>query len=99
MRYRVTFMERTDAAGQPTESPPEYVEIDLAEGVVIDRNFVERTMPAAMHSGDSIEEEDDRYLSVASETWDYDVAEGPGERFSGRDSELTNGNGVHCSWG
>ena len=76
MRYRVTFMERTDAAGQPSESPSEYVDIDLPDGVVIDRNFVERTVPAAMHAGESLEEEDDRYLSVGSETWDYDVAEG-----------------------
>src|SRR6202035_4802952 len=29
MTYRVTFMERTNGAGQPSEFPPDYVAIDL----------------------------------------------------------------------
>jgi hypothetical protein len=32
MRYRVTFMERTNAAGDPSEKPPGYVAIDLPAG-------------------------------------------------------------------
>lgn len=39
MRYRVTFMERTDADTNPSE-------------VVLDRTFVERTEPAAIHVED-----------------------------------------------
>jgi len=74
MRYRVTFMERTDAAGRPSESPPAYVDIGLPEGVVVDCTFVERTEPAAEHSEERLEE-DDSFLSVGSETWDYEVAD------------------------
>jgi hypothetical protein len=74
MTYRVTFMERTNASGQPSEFPPGYVEIDLPDGVVMDQVFVERTQPAAMHSEESLEE-DDSFLSVGSETWDYEVAD------------------------
>lgn len=73
MRYRVTFMERTDAAGQPTEFPPDFVTIDLPDGVVLDRAFVERTEPSAEHSEERLGE-DDSFLSVGSETWDYEVA-------------------------
>lgn len=71
--YRVTFMERTGANGAPSERPTEYVAIDLADGVVLDKQFVERTEPQAMHVEESLEE-DDSFLSVGSETWDYDIA-------------------------
>jgi hypothetical protein len=43
MRYRVTFMERTGGDGKPSEFPPDYFEIEVADGVVIDKVFVERT--------------------------------------------------------
>jgi hypothetical protein len=78
--YRVTFMERTGASGEPSERPTEYVAIDLADGVVLDKQFVERTQPAAMHVEDSLEEDDD-FLSVGSETWDYTVADGREDDF------------------
>jgi hypothetical protein len=73
-------MERTNASANPSEAPTEYLEIDLPDGVVLDQTFVERTEPAALHSEDKLEEDDD-FLSVGSETWDYDVADG-------RDSEF-----------
>jgi len=74
MTYRVTFMERTGVTGEPSERPAEYVSIDLADGVVLDKVFVERTEPTAMHSEEALEE-DDNFLSVGSETWDYEVAD------------------------
>jgi hypothetical protein len=80
MRYRVTFMERTDGKGNPSEKPPDYVEIDLAPGVVIDRTFVERDEPVAEHVEEQLEE-DDSFLSVGSETWDYEVADGRKDEF------------------
>ena len=80
MRYRVTFMERTNASGQPSENPPDYVAIQVPDGVVLDRTFVERDMPTALHSEESLEE-DDSFLSVGSETWDYDVVDGREDEF------------------
>jgi hypothetical protein len=38
-------MERTNASGEPSESPPDYLEINAADGVVEGRVFVERTNP------------------------------------------------------
>ena len=73
-KYRVTFMERTNAAGEPSEFPPDYLAIETADGVVLDRTFVERTEPAALHSAERLEE-DDSFLSVGSETWDFEVAD------------------------
>ena len=78
--FRVTFLERTGASGEPSERPTDYVAIDLADGVVRGKQFVERTAPAAKHSEDSLEEDDD-FLSVGSETWDYEVAAGREEEF------------------
>ncbi len=73
-------MERTNGAGQPSENPPGYVSIDTADGVVVDRTFVERTPPDAMHSEDRLEEDDD-FLSVGEETWEYDIADGRDKEF------------------
>lgn len=80
MRFRVTFMERTDRAGAPTEQPSSYADIDIADGVVLDKVFIERTAPAALHNVEALEE-DDSFLSVGSETWDYEVADGRQDEF------------------
>ena len=80
MRFRVTFMERTDASGQPSEIPPDYLEIEAAEGVILDKALVERDPPLALHNEESLEE-DDSFLSVGSETWDYEIAGGREKEF------------------
>jgi hypothetical protein len=80
MTYRVTFMERTGASGQPSESPPGYVAIEVPEGVVLDKTFVDRTEPDALHGEEELDE-DDSFLSVGSETWDYEIADGRQDEF------------------
>ncbi len=80
MRYRVTFMERTGGDGSPTEFPPDYVDIEVADGVVLDKTFVERDEPKALHNTESLDE-DDSFLSVGSESWDYVVADGREDEF------------------
>ena len=82
MRYRVTFMERTNAEGEPTESPSDNLSSELPDGVVLDSTFVERTEPTAVHSEERLEE-DDSFLSVGSETWDYEVADDRQDEFLG----------------
>jgi hypothetical protein len=73
-------MERTDAAGEPSEAPTEYVAIDVPDGVVCEKVFVERTPPDALHSEENLEE-DDSFLSIGSETWEYEIAEGREDEF------------------
>jgi hypothetical protein len=80
MRYRVTFLERTGGDGNPSEFPPDYVDIDVPDGVVVDKAFVERAEPTAIHNTESLEE-DDSFLSIGSETWDYDIADGREDEF------------------
>lgn len=80
MRYRVTFLERTNEAGEPSERPDEYLAIQVPDGVVRDKAMVERDEPLAMHNEDTLEE-DDSFLSIGSETWDYEIAEGREKEF------------------
>ena len=75
MKYRVTFVERTDGVGNPTENPPEFVEPELTDGVVLDSRFVERFEPESMHVQE-VMDEDDSFLSIGTEVWEYDVADG-----------------------
>jgi hypothetical protein len=80
MKYRVVFMERTDSKGARTENPPEYVELDLADGVVLDATFVERIEPDSLHVQE-VADEDDAFESVGTEVWEYDVADGRESEF------------------
>jgi len=74
VRYRITFRERTNAAGEPSENPPEYLDAQAAEGVILDKAMVQRDEPAAVHNEEGLEEDDD-IMSIGSETWDYEVAD------------------------
>jgi hypothetical protein len=73
-------MERTGPKGQPSEFPPDYVEIEAPDGVVLEKTFVDRTEPEALHGEEELDE-DDSFLSVGSETWDYEIADGRQDEF------------------
>jgi hypothetical protein len=73
-------MERTGAIGEPSEAPTDYVAIDLPDGVVLEKLFIDRTAPDALHSEEALDE-DDSFLGVGSETWDYEVADGREDEF------------------
>jgi hypothetical protein len=73
-------MERTDAHGEPSENPPDYLEIQAADGVILDKAMVQRDAPLALHNEETLEE-DDSFESIGSETWDYDVADGREREF------------------
>jgi hypothetical protein len=73
-------MERTDFRGQKTEEPSEYLELELSDGVVIDKVFIERTEPTSEHV-QGVLDEDDAFESVGSEIWEYDVADGREQDF------------------
>lgn len=80
MKYQVTFRERTDGTGEPSERPPDFLEPELTDGVVLDAVFVERLEPDNMHVEEAMDE-DDSFLSIGSEIWEYDVAEDRKQEF------------------
>ncbi len=75
MKYRVVFRERSDRAGEKADDPASYLDTQLEDGVVLDAAFVGRAEPDSLHSSDQLEE-DDSFLSLSPEIWEYDVAEG-----------------------
>jgi hypothetical protein len=80
MKYRVVFRERSDRAGDRADDPPSFLEPELDDETILDSVFVGRTQPDAMHSSDLIEEDDD-FLSLGAEIWEYDIAEGKDQDF------------------
>ncbi len=80
MKYKVVFRERSDSAGEKADDPPSFLDTQLDDETVLDAVFVGRNRPDALHNSDSIEE-DDAFLSIATEVWEYDVAEGKDEDF------------------
>ena len=80
MKYQVSFRERTDAAGNATENPPAFVEPELMDGIVLDATLVERIEPDSLH-GQEVMDEDDDFLSIGTEVWEYDIAEGRDQEF------------------
>ncbi len=73
-------MERTDAEGKKSENPNEYVDFELADGVVLDQVFVERIAPDSLHVQEVMDEDDD-FESIATEVWEYDIADGRDQEF------------------
>jgi hypothetical protein len=80
MKYKVVFRERSDESGEKADDPASFLDTQLDDETVLDAVFVGRNRPDALHSSDAIEE-DDAFLSLGSEIWEYDVAEGKDQAF------------------
>lgn len=80
MKYRVIFRERSNREGEKADDPASFLDSELDDETVLDARFVGRLQPDALHSSDEIEE-DDGFLSISPEIWEYDVAEGRDEQF------------------
>ena len=80
MRYQVTYKDQTDASGQPLTAPAGRAEVEFPDGIVLDKAFIERTPPDALHSEETLEEDDD-FLSLGFEVWEYEIADGRQDEF------------------
>ncbi len=80
MKYRVVFRERTDVEGEKADEPASFLDAELDDDTVLDARFVGRVPPDALHSSDTMEE-DDAFLGVTAEIWEYDVADGKDQDF------------------
>ena len=80
MKYRVVFRDRSDGTGEPSEEPVNFLDSELDDETILSATFVERTGPDAIHSSDTLEE-DDAFLSIGTEVWEYDVADGKDKTF------------------
>ena len=78
MRYRVTYRKRFTREGGEADAPQTF--LNVADGVILDSEFVERIEPPSLHGEDAMEEDDD-FLSLGSEIWEYEVADGRDQEF------------------
>lgn len=76
--YRVTFRKRFDREGEGSDAPVTF--LDLRDGVVLDSTFVEAIEPDSLHVEERMEEDDD-FLSLGTEIWEFDVAENARQEF------------------
>ena len=82
MTYRVAFAKRFQSDG--TESvidPSSELDVYLADGIVAEKEMVERFEPSAQHSQEVLDE-DDAFLGMASaEVWEYEVVDERAQEF------------------
>jgi hypothetical protein len=75
MNYRVTFAKRFQSDGEASSiDPTEF--LDLPDGVVQDKAFVERFDPASKHSQEVMDEDDAFLGRAAAEVWEYQITDG-----------------------
>jgi hypothetical protein len=86
MRYRVVFRKRFSRDGGEADAPPSF--LDLRDGVVAEAEFVERFEPENLHVEENMEEDDD-FMSLGSEVWEYDVV--PGQEREFKEAVLNSG--------
>jgi len=88
MKYRVVFRERAKQDGSVADNPSSFLDAQLDDDTVLDAVFVGRNEPDAQHSSEVLEE-DDSFLSIGTEIWEYDIADSKEEDF--KDALLNSG--------
>jgi hypothetical protein len=78
MRYRVSFRKRFNYEGEPVDHPAEA--LSLPEGVVQEALIVEQEEAPAIHSQE-VMDEDDNFLSLGVEVWEFEVTPGREQEF------------------
>ena len=79
MTFRVIFKKRFQGDG--SESPIEPQEfVRVTDGVILDAVMTEQNDPPAKHS-QGVLDEDDNFLSIGTETWDFEIADDRRQEF------------------
>jgi hypothetical protein len=86
MRYKVTYRKRFTPEGEEADSP--HMLVDPPDGVILDSEIVEVIPPAGLGVAEDLNEgsgsqesNDNGFLGLGSETWEYDIAEGREQEF------------------
>ncbi len=74
MRYRIAFSKRLQSdGGDSGVRPSAELDLNLADGIVAEKEFVEQLESDAQHSQDVMDEDDAFLGSAAPEVWEYEV--------------------------
>ena len=71
---------RFNAEGERIEHPNPLDSLSVPEGVVREALIVETEEPPSLHTGEAMEEDDD-FLSLGVEVWEFEIAPGREEEF------------------
>ena len=82
MRYRIAFTKRLQSdGGDSGMRPSAELDLNLADGIVAEKEFVEQIESDAQHSQE-VMDEDDAFLGSASpEVWEYEVVNARAKEF------------------
>ena len=87
MRYKVTFRKRFGPGGEPADDPRSLVSPE--DGVIQDEEMVEIIEPAGLGVAEDLNEgsgsqesNDNGFLSLGTEAWVFDIAEGREKEFT-----------------
>ena len=82
MRYRVAFSKRMQTDGEPSNMRPSAeLDLNLPEGVVAEKVFIEQLETEAQHSQEVLDEDDDFLGASAAEVWEYEVVDACSREF------------------
>ena len=82
MIYRVAFTKRLESDGAASAMQPSAeLDLNLPQGVVADKVFVEELQSDAQHSQEVLDEDDAFLGSAATEVWDYRVIDDRAREF------------------
>ena len=74
MTYRVAFAKRFRKDGQESQiDPTADLDVYLPDGVVVEKNFVERLESMAQHSQEVLDEDDAFLGRAGTEVWEYEI--------------------------
>ena len=78
MTYKVIFRKRFNDQSEEADRPETFVRV--MDGVVQSATKTEVIDPPALHSQDSLDE-DDNFESLGTETWEYQIVDGREREF------------------
>jgi hypothetical protein len=82
MRYRVAFTKRLQSDGADSGMRPSAeLDLNLSDGIVAEKEFVELLETDAQHSQEVMDEDDAFLGSAAPEVWEYDVVDKRADEF------------------
>jgi hypothetical protein len=77
MRYRVAFAKRVQSDGDESSMRPSAeLDLNLSDGVVAEKVFVEQLETEAQHSQEVLDEDDAFLGSAVPEVWEYEIVDG-----------------------
>ncbi len=75
MRYRVAFAKRLQSDGDSAMEPSAELDLNLSDGVVAEKVFVEQLETEAQHSQEVLDEDDAFLGSATPEVWEYEIVD------------------------